>query len=274
MTSFWVSRWLTHVLMAAVWTLSFSAAHAVGAASAGSASARTDQAVKIATGAPWHKLSATQQRILAPLKDDWPSIEAARKSKWIEIAARFQSMPVEQQQRIQERMAEWARLSPAERATARIQFQDSRQIRSDDRQASWSAYLALPEDQKRALALQGKPEAPDNRLGAVSTNVASGHGARPAASAASNTRSKTNLVAASSVPSFPKTVSPTVVQATPGATTTLISQAPRPPLHQRPGLPKIAATDGFVDPSTLLPKRAPQGAEAKAAGVAATTDQK
>ena len=61
-------------------------------------------------------------------------------------------------------------------------------------------------------------------------------------------------------PRRPGRSAPTVVQAQPGATTTLISKRPRRPSHQQPGLPKIAATPGFVDKSTLLPQRGPQGA--------------
>lgn len=57
-------------------------------------------------------------------------------------------------------------------------------------------------------------------------------------------------------------VAPTMVQATPGATTTLVTRPPAPPPHQQTGLPKIAATPGFVDSKTLLPKRGPQGAAA------------
>jgi hypothetical protein len=51
-----------------------------------------------------------------------------------------------------------------------------------------------------------------------------------------------------------------VLQAKPGATTTPLSARPSPPLHQQAGLPKVAATPGFVDTKTLLPQRGPQGA--------------
>jgi hypothetical protein len=50
------------------------------------------------------------------------------------------------------------------------------------------------------------------------------------------------------------------VQAGPGATTTLVTRRPTPPAHQQTGLPKIAATPEFVNKSTLLPQRGPQGA--------------
>ena len=72
-------------------------------------------------------------------------------------------------------------------------------------------------------------------------------------------------------PANVKPVSPTVVQAKPGASTTLVSKTPAPPLHHQAGLPKIAATDGFVNPSTLLPSRGPQGAAAIAAPASAAS---
>ncbi len=65
-----------------------------------------------------------------------------------------------------------------------------------------------------------------------------------------------------------KSVSPTVVQARPGATTVLVTRAAPPPNHQQPGLPKIAATEGFVNPATLLPKRGAQGAAVRTAAAA------
>jgi hypothetical protein len=57
-----------------------------------------------------------------------------------------------------------------------------------------------------------------------------------------------------------RAVGPATVQAAPGATTTFITRRPAPPPHQHTGLPKVAATPEFVDRSTLLPQRGPQGA--------------
>jgi hypothetical protein len=55
------------------------------------------------------------------------------------------------------------------------------------------------------------------------------------------------------------------VQRGAGATTNLVSKPPAPPLHQQAGLPKVAATPGFVDNATLLPQRGAQGAAVRAA---------
>jgi hypothetical protein len=55
-------------------------------------------------------------------------------------------------------------------------------------------------------------------------------------------------------------VRPGMVNAGTGATTNLVNQRPTPSFHQQTGLPKIAATQGFVDPVTMLPKKGAQSA--------------
>src|SRR5205807_1358099 len=80
---------------------------------------------------------------------------------------------------------------------------------------------------------------------------------RPLADAA---QTKSNIVPNPTFAAPPRQVAPTVVQAAPGATTTLITRRPAPPPHQQTGVPKVAATPEFVNRTTLLPKRGPQGA--------------
>ena len=72
----------------------------------------------------------------------------------------------------------------------------------------------------------------------------------------------------------PRAVAPTVVQAASGATTSLMNKRPAPPTHQQPGLPKIAASPGFVDRATLLPQRGPQGAATRSADAAASAPRR
>jgi hypothetical protein len=158
-------------------------------------------------------------------------------------------MPEADRERVQARMAEWARLTPAERARARLQFQESRQFSPADRQALWDAYQALPADERRALAQRPAPATPT----------------APAAAPATTPGSAKSNILQPGRPAATQPVAPTVVQARPGATTTLMSAKPAPPAHQQAGMPKIAATEGFVDPTTLLPQRGPQGAAVSAA---------
>ena len=216
-----------------------------------------------ATGIAWQSLNPAQQAVLAPLQREWPTIDASRKQKWIEVAAVFPTMPQAERERVQQRMAEWARLTPAERGQARLQFQQTRQISPEDRQAQWDAYQALPEQTRLELAQRAKPN-----LAAKSAVPVSQANKTPMAAQVR----KDNIVSGSGTRAAPapKAISPTLVQAKPGATTTLLTKVPAPPAHEQPGLPKIAATEGFVNPATLLPRRGPQGAAVRSAAAAAS----
>lgn len=202
-----------------------------------------------ASGPAWSKLTPQQRQALAPLERDWPSIDSPRKSKWLEVATRFPALPPEEQQRVQTRMAEWARLTPAERGQARLSFQESKQLSREEKQQRWEAYQALPADERRALAERARPA--DERTRQASS-VAAPLSAAPA-------KGTSPPAAAASGPSG-KPVAPTIVQAKPGATTTLMTKSAVPPAHQHPGQPKIAAQPGQVDRTTLLPQSGPQAA--------------
>ena len=204
----------------------------------------------------WQSLSPQQRTILAPLERDWGSIDAPRKIKWLDVASRFPAMPPADQQRVQERMAEWARMTPVERGRARLSFQESKQFSPEQKQARWEAYQALPDEERKALALRGKPadERPHSTLAPASAPVllASKTGTLPGPAA-----SAPSALSA-------KPVAPTMVQAKPGATTTLMTTPVAPPTHHRPGQPKIAALPGQVNPTTLLPQSGPQAAASAA----------
>jgi Protein of unknown function (DUF3106) len=186
------------------------------------------------------------------MEADWAGMESTRKAKWLEVAARFPSMPAEEQQRIQQRMVDWARLTPAERGRARLSFQESKQIPREEKQARWEAYQALPEGERLALVQRGKgaDRAPAAHAPASTAPGASKPGL-PVASAASNPRLRP--------------VAPTMVQAKPGATTTPMTHTAMPPAHQHLGQPKIAAKASEVDRTTLLPRSGPQAAASASA---------
>ncbi len=211
-----------------------------------------------ASGPPWVALTPAQQSALAPLKKDWQAIDATRKQKWLEIAARLPSLPPEERQRIQERMTEWARMTPEERGRARLQFQEARQISPQERQARWDAYLALPAEERRALAESAKTVP---KASAASVRTSTGD---PSKAAATASVQKNNIVTAPSTSAVAKTVAPTVVQAKPGASTTLISKTASPPAHTQIGQPKIAAGQDKVNRSTLLPRDGPSSTAAAA----------
>jgi hypothetical protein len=197
--------------------------------------------VDAAAATAWSSLTPSQQSALEPLQRDWAGIDATRRQKWLEIAARMPSMSADDRQRIQQRMAEWARLSPEERGRTRLQFQEARQISPQERQARWDAYMALPAEERRALASSAKT-VPQVGL----------------AAAASAPQAKAGAATAALKTPAPKAVAPAVVQAKPGASTTLISKTAEPPPHAQAGQPKIAASHDVVDRRTLLPQAGPQ----------------
>jgi Protein of unknown function (DUF3106) len=218
-----------------------------GAQLASAQTGRASAAQQASQGGPtWSTLTPAQRSALAPLERDWASIDPQRKQKWLEIASRMPSMPADERERMQARMHEWAKLSPQERGQARFRYQESRQLTPQERQQRWEAYQALPPEQRQQLAERARPPAP----------AASGKPPVPAQGPAS----KSNLVPNPAEVAKQRAVGPTVVQAKPGATTTLITGRPSPPAHQQAGLPKIAATPDFVDRTTLLPQKGPQGA--------------
>lgn len=194
-------------------------------------------------GPKWASLTPAQQSALSPLRQLWPTLDGNRKTKWLVVAQRFPGMPAAERDRVQARMAEWARLPPAERGRARQSFQELRALPAPDRQALWDAYRALPPERRQQLAQKARTPAP-----AASEPQAQADGRRKVA------------ISPRAVQVRP--VTPTVVQANPGGTTTLLTKPPAPPVHHQPGMPKILAGKDFVNPSTLLPSRGPQGAAA------------
>jgi len=206
--------------------------------------AQTRSTVQIAEGAPWSSLTASQMNTLRPLERDWDSIDGSRRVKWIEMANKLPTMSPEERVRVQNRMSDWARLTPRERGQARMNFKEAQELSPQERRARWEAYQVLPQDKRQQLASRAAP--------VQQRKIPAGDEAARSA--------KSNVVPNSSYAPRPKPVAPTLAQAQPGATTNLITKRPSPPAHQQTGLPKIAATPGFVDQATLLPKRGPQGA--------------
>lgn len=220
-------------VMSASALLAFGMALGVGARAQAPTKPSADAAM---AGTAWSALTPAQQSALAPLKDDWHSIDAIRRQKWLEIAARLSALPPEERQRIQQRMSDWARMTPDERGRVRLQFQELRQISPTQRQARWDAYLALPVEERRALAESART-VPKATVRNKDVSAAGGTGASRAAAQPAA-----------------KVVAPTVVQAKPGASTTLISKTAAPPATAPASRPKADNGKGALDRRTLLPK--------------------
>jgi hypothetical protein len=51
-------------------------------------------------------------------------------------------------------MADWAALSPQQRAQARLSFNETKTLGSDQKKSQWEAYQALSQDDRKKLAAQ------------------------------------------------------------------------------------------------------------------------
>lgn len=100
----------------------------------------------------WRDLSNAQQVALAPLEPEWDRMEGLRKRKWIEMSARFASMPASEQQRVHERMRQWMKLTPEQRELARENYSRTSRLAQGNKAADWENYKQLSADQKRQLA--------------------------------------------------------------------------------------------------------------------------
>jgi hypothetical protein len=218
-----------------------------------------------ADGPRWSELSAPHRKVLAPLAADWNGMDSRSKERWMDVAGRFPKMPPDEQQRANERMGQWAHMTVAQRQQARMNFQETRSVSKEEREARWKAYQALPEERKRELAKRAAAPA-----SSASTAVAQAHRRTPPALDA--VQPKTNVVSAAAPARNAAGSAPAALQSTParpGVTTTLLNRRAAPPAHQRDGQPKIAAGPNSVDRTTLLPKHTTVAATSQAASAPA-----
>jgi hypothetical protein len=104
----------------------------------------------------WAELTADQQMILAPLKEDWVNLVPDRRRKWVGIAKRYPTMNVKEQERVQRRMQHWAALTPEQRQQARENYKRIAKQRAEKRNQKlaerWAEYQALPPHERQNLA--------------------------------------------------------------------------------------------------------------------------
>jgi len=100
----------------------------------------------------WSELTPAQQQALAPLANEWDSLDSFRKSKWLAIGNKYAAMKPDQQRRVQERMREWIKLTPEQRRTARESYARAKKLNRDQKSEQWQKYQQLSEEQKKKLA--------------------------------------------------------------------------------------------------------------------------
>jgi hypothetical protein len=104
----------------------------------------------------WKQLSPVEQTALRPLAANWDRLSLGQKRKWQNVAKDFDKLPAAQQAKMHTRMTEWTALSPKQRADARINFAQNRELTDgltpEQRKVQWQAYQQLSPEEKRKLA--------------------------------------------------------------------------------------------------------------------------
>lgn len=107
----------------------------------------------------WNQLSVQQKSTLAPLSKEWDGMENIRKKKWLGIADRYPTMKPDEQQRMRDRMQEWATFSSLERTRIRDAYKDFKQLPPEQKlviKQKWDAYSSLPPEEKQRIRETGK----------------------------------------------------------------------------------------------------------------------
>lgn len=174
----------------------------------------------------WNELGAAQQQALAPLASTWDGMSRFERREWLAMSKDFPSMPLDEQAKLYSRMVEWASLSPQQRTQARLNFADTEELPSAEKEAKWKAYQALSPEEKRKF----EARAPARIRGAAQA-------LHPVPRRKMRPMQPAKLISA---------------------------QAPAPAANPNPGVtppypPSIMATQRLTDPRTLLPV-APQPA--------------
>lgn len=100
----------------------------------------------------WEGLKPGQQKILAPLEDDWDYMLPDSRKKWMQVANLYPKMSETDQQRLQSRMMGWSNLSQKDRRLARENYLSSLKFPAEKKAEAWSAYQKLSDEQKKKLA--------------------------------------------------------------------------------------------------------------------------
>ena len=104
----------------------------------------------------WAELTAEQQAILSPLKNDWDTLEVERRQKWIQIAKRYPKMKPQEQERVQRRMHDLAALTPEQRRQARENYRQMAKVPADKRKLreQWAEYQQLSPLERESMVFE------------------------------------------------------------------------------------------------------------------------
>jgi hypothetical protein len=101
----------------------------------------------------WNELTPMQQAALSPLAQHWPNLNPDQQRNWMAVSRRYPRMSMGERQVLQDRMTEWASLTPGERNQARFNFNSIKSnLSAEQRRAKWDEYRSLPPAERERLA--------------------------------------------------------------------------------------------------------------------------
>ena len=106
----------------------------------------------------WNELTPVQQHALAPLAGEWNKMTLNGKEKWLVIGNKFAAMTPAEQERMQERMRDWVKLTPVQRRSVRESYTRAKKLDADKKSAQWKEYQQLSDEQKKKLSQAKLPK--------------------------------------------------------------------------------------------------------------------
>jgi hypothetical protein len=106
----------------------------------------------LAQAQAWSSLNEDQRSVLAPLEEDWSSLNQNRQKKWVEVANLYPKMSEADRITLQSRMYEWSGLSSRQRQRARDNYLRTLKISPEKKAAAWENYQQLSDEDKKLLA--------------------------------------------------------------------------------------------------------------------------
>lgn len=100
----------------------------------------------------WGSITPAQQLALKPLVHVWPKLNDTQKKKWLAVGNTYSNLSPDEKNRLQERMVQWAALTPHQRTQARVNFAVTQKIPSQDKNERWEVYQAFTPEQKKTMA--------------------------------------------------------------------------------------------------------------------------
>lgn len=100
----------------------------------------------------WVSITSAQQLALKPLAHVWPKLNDTQKKKWLAVSSTYSNLSPDEKTRLQERMVQWAALTPHQRTQARVNFATTQKIPSQDKNERWEVYQAFTPEQKKTMA--------------------------------------------------------------------------------------------------------------------------